>query len=70
MPSTYITRSGQTVDLVCRDFYGRTRSTTEIVLDANPGIGALGPVLPIGTVLFMPDIDTRPAARKLVKLWE
>jgi len=70
MPSTYVTKAGQTVDLVCRDFYGRTRSTTEIVLNANPGMGALGPVLPIGTVLFMPDIDTRPAARELVKLWE
>ncbi|MCD1264086.1 phage tail protein [Shinella sumterensis] len=70
MPSTYITKAGQTVDLVCRDFYGRTRSTTEIVLDANPGIGALGPVLPIGTALVLPDIDTRPAARELVKIWE
>ncbi|WP_313194502.1 tail protein X [Shinella zoogloeoides] len=70
MPSTYITKSGQTVDLVCQDFYGRTRLTTEIVLDANPGLGALGPVLPIGTALVMPDIDTRPVARPLVSLWE
>lgn len=70
MPSTYTTKAGQTVDLVCLEFYGRTRSTTEIVLDANPGIGALGPVLPIGTVLLLPDIDTRPVARELVKLWE
>ncbi len=70
MPSTYITKSGQTVDLVCQDFYGRTRDVTEAVLDANPGIAALGPVLPIGTVLVMPDIDTRPASRELVKLWE
>ncbi|MGX5723333.1 tail protein X [Shinella zoogloeoides] len=70
MPSTYITKAGQTVDLVCLDFYGRTRSTTEIVLDANPGVAALDPILPIGTVLVMPDIDIRPAARELVKLWE
>lgn len=70
MPSIYTTKAGQTVDLVCQDFYGRTRDVTEAVLDANPGIAALGPVLPIGTVLVMPDIDTRPVSRPLVSLWE
>ncbi|WP_242221734.1 tail protein X [Shinella zoogloeoides] len=70
MPSIYTTKQGQTVDLACQDFYGRTRDVTEAVLDANPGIAALGAVLPIGTVLVMPDIDTRPVARPLVSLWE
>lgn len=70
MPSTYITKAGQTVDLACQDFYGRTRDVTEAVLDANPGLAAHGPFLPMGTTIVMPDIDTRPAARELVKLWE
>lgn len=70
MPSIYTTKQGQTVDLVCLDFYGRTRDVTEAVLDANPGLAAHGPFLPIGTVIVMPDIDARPVARPLVSLWE
>ena len=70
MPSIYTTKAGQTVDLACQDFYGRTRDVTEAVLDANPGLAAHGTFLPIGTTIVMPDIETRPVARPLVSLWE
>lgn len=65
----YVTRQGQTVDLVCLAHYGRTASVTELVIDANPGIAALGPVLPVGTVLMLPAIETKPKALELVNLW-
>ncbi|PWE56807.1 phage tail protein [Metarhizobium album] len=70
MPQTYTTRQGETVDLVCSKFYGRTRDVTESVLAANPGLAALGAVLPLGTQIVMPDIEARPAATKLISLWD
>lgn len=69
--TTYLTRQGQTVDLVCWDFYGRTAEVTEMVLAANPGLSALGPILPLGTRIRLPDLPVpQRAARKLVSLWD
>lgn len=70
MANTYTTRQGETVDLVCSRFYGRTRDVTEQVLAANPGLAAIGPLLPIGTVLVLPTIAAQAAAKDLVKLWD
>ena len=70
MPTTYMTKQGQTVDLVCLDHYGRTAEVTETVLSANPGLAALGPVLPMGTAIVMPDIAKKTTATKLVSLWD
>lgn len=70
MPATYFTKQGQTVDLACADHYGRTAEVTEAVLAANPGISAIGPVLPMGTRIMMPDIAKKTAASKLPTLWE
>lgn len=70
MTTIYTTRQGETVDLASQSFYGRTAEVTERVLDANPGLAGLGPVLPMGTKILMPAIDTRKAARPLVKLYE
>jgi phage tail protein X len=65
----YTTRQGQTVDMVCMAHYGRTDSVTELVLDVNPGVGAIGPILPTGKVLMLPAIETKPKARELIDLW-
>jgi phage tail protein X len=70
MATTYTTRQGETVDLVCWRHYGRTREVTESVLAANPGVAALGPVLPFATRLVLPVIAARAAALKLVSLWD
>jgi phage tail protein X len=70
MAGQYITKQGQTLDLACRAHYGTTRTVTETVLAANPGLAAKGPLLPIGTVINMPDIDLTRTARDLVKLWD
>jgi phage tail protein X len=69
MATTYTTRQGETVDLACLRHYGRTAEVTELVLDANRGI-ATAVVLPMGTVLTMPDYDTKTADTTLVSLWE
>lgn len=70
MPGTYTTKQGETVDLACWRYYGRTAGTTEAVLEANAGLSTKGPVLPMGTVMIMPDQPAQPAATKLVSLWD
>lgn len=70
MPTRYITKQGETVDLVCNRHYGRTASVTEAVLAGNPGLAALGPVLPMGTVIQLPDIDSAPGKRAMIGLWD
>jgi len=66
----YTMKQGETVDLACLSHYGRTRDVTEAVLDANPGLAALGPILPMGTTIVMPTIDTTSQATQLVSLWD
>lgn len=70
MSTTYRTRQGETVDLACFRHYGRTAEVTERALDANPGLAAKGPILPLGTEIVMPTIAQRTRARALTKLWE
>lgn len=63
---------GDTVDLICHRHYGRTAGITEAVYAANPGLADIGPVLPLGTPVTLPDLPTQPAetTRQLVKLWD
>ena len=70
MAKTYTTKPGETVDLACSRHYGRTAEVTEAVLAANSGLAALGPVLPLGTVMTMPGIPKTATATKLVSLWD
>lgn len=65
---SYTTRQGETVDIACLRHYGRTKDVTETVLDANPGLADLGPVLPFGTKIAMPAAPAL-AAPALVKLY-
>ena len=49
--------------------YGRTEGVVETVLAANPGLAELGAVLPHGTAVELPDVQTAPVA-ETVNLWE
>lgn len=70
MPVTYTTKQGQMVDSICQEHYGRTREVTEMVLAANDGLAELGPVLPMGTNLTLPDAPRVAQGTKLVNLWD
>lgn len=70
MSNIYITRQGETVDLACLAHYGRTEKVVEAVLEANPGLAALGMVLPIGTTIIMPSISSTATQPRLVSLWD
>lgn len=58
---------GEMVDQICADHYGDT-AMTEAVYEANPGLAALGPVLPRGTLIKLPAAPA-PAPRQIVRLW-
>lgn len=52
----YITIQGETIDLICRRVYGDESKFVEEVLKINPGVAALGPKLPIGVRIKLPDL--------------
>jgi len=44
----------------------------EKVLDANPGLAALGPYIPVGTNIIFPleDISSEAKSQEVVRLWD
>ncbi|WHQ21259.1 tail protein X [Edwardsiella anguillarum] len=60
---------GDTLDALCARYYGRTECVVETVLQANPGLSELGVILPHGTVIDLPDVETSPTAETL-NLWD
>ncbi|QBP10101.1 tail protein X [Cupriavidus metallidurans] len=64
-----ITMQGDTVDAICHRVYGQTAGITEAVLEANQGLADLGPVLPHGTLVDVPDLPQQPKVRR-IQLWD
>lgn len=60
---------GDTVDAICWRVYGRTAGLTEAVLEANPGLADLGPVIPQGHRVNLPAQAPQPQ-RQTVNLWD
>lgn len=68
--TTVIANQGDTVDAICWRYYGRTAGVTEAALDANPGLADLGPVIPHGTAVTLPDAAPQAEQRQVVNLWD
>jgi phage tail protein X len=68
--TTVIAQQGDTVDAICWRHYGRTAGVVEQVLDANPGLADLGPTLPHGTRVDLPDAAPQAEQRQMVNLWD
>lgn len=60
---------GDTLDLICQRYYGRTEGVVEMVLAANPGLAALGVIVPHGTAIALPDVPASPT-RETLNLWD
>lgn len=61
---------GETLDALCQRVLGRTDSVVEATLDANPGLADLGPVLPQGHPVSLPDTTQAvQSATDTVQLW-
>lgn len=58
-----------TVDALCWRYYGRTDGMTEQVLLANPGLADVGPILPHGLEVDMPEVVATPT-QQTVQLWD
>ncbi|MDQ8022177.1 MAG: tail protein X [Moraxellaceae bacterium] len=64
-----IARQNELLDALCMRHYGRTAGVVEAVLEANPGLAALGPQLPHGTPVELPDLAPREV-RNTINLWD
>ncbi|SDK68252.1 tail protein X [Billgrantia gudaonensis] len=61
---------GETLDRLCHRVLGRTAGVTERALAMNPGLAELGPVLPQGTLVTLPDAPAdEPAIADTIQLW-
>lgn len=61
---------GDRLDWICRRHYGALfPGAVEAVLAANQGLAALGPVLPAGVEIEMPDL-TPVVVAKPIALWD
>ncbi|MFW8594925.1 tail protein X [Cribrihabitans neustonicus] len=66
----YRSKEGETADeIVWRHYGNQVAGALEIVLQANPGLAALGPFLPLGTRIELPEIET-PKEAEAVRLWD
>lgn len=61
---------GDTIDQLCFRYYGRTQGVVEAVLAANPGLSALGVLLPHGTVVTLPELSHTTGNKTVINLWD
>lgn len=65
---TYTTKDRDTLDAICWKHYGQQSGAVEVVLEANPGLAAKGPVFAAGVTMILPEIDTSGKTEG-VSLW-
>lgn len=68
MSILYRSKEGDTLDEICYHYYGKTNGAVEQVLIANPGLASLGAILPLGTIITLPDIQTVEIEQ--IDLWQ
>jgi phage tail protein X len=66
----YRTSAGDTIDYIAWKYYGtQTGRVVEQLADANPGLADLGPVLPAGVIVTLPDLQLETEVNQ-VRLWD
>jgi phage tail protein X len=63
----YRTRQGDMLDAICKAHYGN-EDMVEPVYDANPRLAELGPILPMGVEIVLPELSAQTVARP-IRLW-
>lgn len=66
--ATYRAKDGEMVDEICQLYYGRTQGVVERVYAANRGLAALGPRLPAGTLVELPEVEGEVVESRRVKV--
>ena len=69
MSDTYLTTQGDTVDYICWKYYGAQSGLVELVLEANPGLADIGPELPAGMTIVLPDRPAAAVEAQPLRLW-
>lgn len=66
-----VAQQGDTLDLLLWRERGLGPADIPAILDANPGLAAIGLVLPLGTIVQVPAVTT-PAQTSLplIQLWD
>lgn len=57
------------LDALCYRYYGRTQGVVETVMQSNPGLADLGPILPHGTAVTLLDISVS-SSQESINIWE
>lgn len=65
-----IAQQGDTVDAICWRHFRQTAGITEQVLELNPGLSAIGAILPEGCQITLPDQLPAPPTKPLIQLWD
>jgi phage tail protein X len=60
---------GETLDALCYRVLGGTAGITERALRLNPGLAELGPILPEGTPVRLPEAEPETRRIETVQLW-
>lgn len=61
---------GDTLDTLCWRHLGTTQPV-EAALQLNPGLAALGPILPMGTRVTLPEAEqTAVQTKQTIQLWD
>ena len=63
-------QQGDTVDALCWRHFGRSAGLVEAVLELNPGLADVGPILPHGLAVTMPDRPANKPTAPLLQLWD
>ena len=70
MPRTVIAEQNDTVDLLCLRHLGATAGVTEGTYRLNPGLAELGPIMPLGRQVILPDLPATATRVETVQLWD
>lgn len=70
MSKTIKSIQNDTIDSICWRYYGRSVGVVEQVLSANPQLDELGVILPIGTDVLLPDLDSPQNTQPSINLWD
>ncbi len=70
MAASYVTSQGDTLDFICWKFYKQQSGAVEAVLEANPGLADLGPVIPANTKILLPDLPAPVTEIAVISLWD
>lgn len=60
---------GDTVDLIAFRRFGNVPDQVERILEFNPGLAELGPILPLGTVVRIP-VPVTKGRKTMGRLWD